>query len=159
MIMKSSITVREATEDDAASISQFNINMAWETEEKRLDKSTITAGVKSLFQKPQYGFYLVAEKEGDIVATLMITKEWSDWRNGLLWWIQSVYVKPDYRRQGIYRSMYQRVLELAKNHPDVCGCRLYVEKENVTAQKTYEALGMNETHYKMYEEVFDEKPE
>lgn len=155
--MNSSITVREAIEDDAASISQFNINMAWETEERKLDKHTIAAGVKSLFQKPKYGFYMVAEKEGNIVATLMITKEWSDWRNGLFWWIQSVYVKPDYRQQGIYRTMYQRVLELAKNHLDVCGCRLYVERENVTAQKTYEALGMNETHYKMYEEVFREK--
>lgn len=152
--MNSTITVRQASDDDAASIGQFNINMAWETEEKKLDESTITAGVQSLFQKPEYGFYMVAESGDEIVATLMITHEWSDWRNGLFWWIQSVYVKPEFRRRGIYRSMYQRVLELAKNHPDVCGCRLYVEKENVTAQKTYEALGMRETHYKMYEEVF-----
>jgi len=155
--MNPSITVRKAHEDDAASISQFNINMAWETEKKKLDEYTITAGVNSLFQKPEFGFYMVAESGDEIVATLMITHEWSDWRNGLFWWIQSVYVKPEFRRQGIYRSMYQRVIELAKNHPDVCGCRLYVEKENANAQKTYEALGMSETHYNMYEEVFGQK--
>lgn len=152
--MNPSITVRKASEDDVTSISQFNIQMAWETERKELDKQTITAGVRSLFHKPEYGFYMVAETGNEIVATLMITHEWSDWRNGLFWWIQSVYVKPDYRRQGIYRSMYDAVLKLAKNHPEVCGCRLYVEKENITAQKTYKALGMSETHYKMYEEIF-----
>lgn len=152
--MNPTITVRKASIKDAASIGQFNINMAWETEAKELDKETIIAGVKSLLQKPEYGFYMVAEMDGEIVACLMITHEWSDWRNGLFWWIQSVYVVSEYRRCGIYRAMYETVLELAKNHPDVCGCRLYVERENVIAQKTYEALGMDETHYKMYEEIF-----
>lgn len=85
----------------------------------------------------------------------MITKEWSDWRNGLFWWIQSVYVKPEYRRQGIYRRMYRFVKDLAENHPEVCGCRLYVEKENTVAQSTYSALGMTETHYKLFEEEFE----
>ena len=149
------ITVREAIISDSDKISQFNINMAWETEEKKLDKEIISAGVISLFQKPEYGFYMVAEAGSEVAASLMITKEWSDWRNGLFWWIQSVYVKPEFRRQGIYRAMYEAVLKLAMNHPEVCGCRLYVEKENVKAQKTYESLGMTETHYKMYEEVFD----
>jgi ribosomal protein S18 acetylase RimI-like enzyme len=152
--MSQSITVREASEADADIISQFNINMAWETEEKKLDREKISAGVESLFLKPEYGFYMVAESGDEIVASLMITYEWSDWRNGLFWWIQSVYVKPEYRRQGIYRSMYKAVLKLASNHSDVCGCRLYVEKENISAQKTYEALGMSESHYKMYEEMF-----
>lgn len=152
--MSQTITVRNATQSDAVSIAQFNISMALETEEKMLDKKTISEGVKSLLENPEYGFYIVAENGEEIVASLMITKEWSDWRNGLFWWIQSVYVKPDYRRQGIYRKMYESVLGLAKNHPEVCGCRLYVEKGNLTAQKTYEALGMTETHYKMYEEVF-----
>lgn len=153
--MAQSIIVREADIKDSSAIANFNIAMAWETEEKKLDKKTITAGVTSLFNKPELGFYLVAETKGDVVASLMITKEWSDWRNGLFWWIQSVYVKPDYRRQGVYRALYQRVLELANNDPEVCGCRLYVEKENLNAQKTYKALGMEETHYKMYEEVFE----
>jgi len=152
--MNSTITIREATEADAAIISQYNINMAWETEGKKLNKKKITAGVKSLFNKPEYGFYMVAETEGEIVASLMITFEWSDWRDGLFWWIQSVYVISDHRRKGIYRAMYNAVLKLAINHPDVCGCRLYVENENINAQKTYEALGMSETHYTMYEEVF-----
>lgn len=155
--MNTSITVREAKVEDSSIISQFNVNMAWETESKKLDKKTISAGVESLFQKPEYGFYMVAESGTEIVATLMITHEWSDWRNGLFWWIQSVYVKPEFRRQGIYRSMYEAVLKLARNHPEVCGCRLYVEKENFTAINTYEALGMSETQYKMYEEVFGEK--
>ena len=149
------VTVREARETDAPVIAQFNIDMAWETEEKKLNEDAIHAGVTSLMNKPEYGFYIVAVAKDETVASLMITKEWSDWRNGLFWWIQSVYVKPDFRRQGVYRAMYKRVLELAGSHPEVCGCRLYVEKENVNAQKTYEALGMEETHYKMYEEVFE----
>jgi ribosomal protein S18 acetylase RimI-like enzyme len=148
------ITVRKANSSEASDIAEFNIAMAWETEEKKLSKETIYSGVKSLMDKPEYGFYIVAESDGETVASLMITKEWSDWRNGVFWWIQSVYVKPDFRRQGIYRKMYQTVLKMAENQPDVCGCRLYVEKENITAQKTYEALGMSETHYKMYEGVF-----
>lgn len=150
------ITVRKANSNEARDIAEFNIAMAWETEEKKLNKEIIYAGVKSLMDKPEYGFYIVAESDGATVASLMITKEWSDWRNGLFWWIQSVYVKPDFRRQGIYRKMYQTVIKMAANQPDVCGCRLYVEKENIPAQKTYEALGMSETHYKMYEEEFGE---
>jgi len=147
------ITVREAIISDSDKISQFNINMAWETEEKKLDKEIISAGVISLFQKPEYGFYMVAEADGEVVASLMITKEWSDWRNGLFWWIQSVYVLPGYRRQGIYRRMYEAIMEMGNNEPGVCGYRLYVEKENSIAQKTYRSLGMEETHYKMFEEV------
>jgi len=156
LIMNKPITVRQASVSDSHNIAQFNVKMAWETEEKKLDKEIISTGVESLFQKPEYGFYMVAEADGEVVASLMITKEWSDWRNGLFWWIQSVYVKPEFRRQGIYRSMYETILKLATNHTDVCGCRLYVEKENTRAQKTYKALGMSETHYKMYEEVFSE---
>lgn len=152
--MSQSITVRKATKADTSDIAQFNIQMAWETEKKELHEEIILAGVQSLFQKQEYGFYLVAETGDNIVASLMITKEWSDWRNGLFWWIQSVYVKPKYRRQGIYRTMYHAVLKLAKNHPEVCGCRLYVEKENTIAQQTYKTLGMNETDYRMFEDLF-----
>lgn len=155
-IMSHTITVRKANGNDARDIAEFNLAMAWETEEKKLNEETIHAGVKSLMDKPEYGFYIVAESDGKTIASLMITKEWSDWRNGLFWWIQSVYVTPDFRRQGIYRKMYETILKLAADQPDVCGCRLYVEKENIPAQKTYEALGMSETHYKMYEEMFDE---
>ncbi len=147
------MTIRKATESDSESIIEFNIAMARETENKILKRDEIEPGVTGLFQKPEYGFYIVAESGGTVVGSLMITFEWSDWRNGLFWWIQSVYVVPEHRRTGIYRRMYQKVKEMAANKPDVCGFRLYVEKENISAQKTYASLGMSETHYKMYEEV------
>ena len=113
----------------------------------------ITAGVKHMIENPQLGFYLVVELDNGIQASLSVTYEWSDWRNGIFWWIQSVYVRPDYRRQGLYRELYTRVKELAEQEPLVCGYRLYVERENINAQKTYEAQGMHETEYKLYEEL------
>lgn len=151
--MNRSLTIRKAQKSDAESIIHFNVAMAMETEQKILTKDTIGAGVRSLLENHQYGFYLVAEREGIMVGSLMVTTEWSDWRNGIFWWIQSVYVIPEFRRGGVYRSMYRKVKELAKALPNVCGFRLYVEKDNITAQKTYSDLGMNETHYKMYEEL------
>jgi ribosomal protein S18 acetylase RimI-like enzyme len=147
--------IRKAVPSDAESLIQFNIAMALETEQKKLKKDQIEAGVKGLFDKPQYGFYMVAEAEGSVIASLMITYEWSDWRNGLFWWIQSVYVLPEFRRKAVYRSMYQEILKLAEKEPEICGCRLYVERENSVAQKTYTSLGMSETQYKLYEEEFE----
>ena len=127
--------------------------MAQETEEKTLLPAVILAGVKALLANPAYGFYLVAEMDEKVVACLMITTEWSDWRNGVFWWIQSVFVIPDYRRQGIYRRMYERVKDLASQEPNVCGFRLYVERDNMRAQSTYRSLGMVETPYRMFEET------
>ncbi len=152
--MSDQLSVRKAFESDFETLVQFNIAMALETEQKHLSRSKIESGVKRLFQKPEYGFYLVAEADRRIVGSLMVTKEWSDWRNGLFWWIQSVYVLPEYRRRGVYRSMYQKVGKMAKNHPEVCGSRLYVERENFAAQQTYTRLGMSKTHYIMFEELF-----
>ena len=154
--MNNSPIVRKAKKADTDTLIQFNIAMALETEQKYLEEDKIRAGVKSLFKKPEYGFYLVAEMDGQIAGSLMITKEWSDWRNGLFWWIKSVYVLPVYRRKGVYRSMYRKIHDMAKNRPGVCGFRLYVEKENKSAQATYSNLGMSETNYKMYEELFEE---
>jgi len=154
--MNNSPTVRKARKADTDTLIQFNIAMALETEQKHLEDDKIRAGVKSLFEKPEYGFYLVAEMDGQIAGSLMITKEWSDWRNGLFWWIQSVYVLPVYRRKGVYRSMYRKIHDMAKNIPGVCGFRLYVEKANKPAQTTYSNLGMSETNYRMYEELFQE---
>ncbi|MFU8812237.1 MAG: GNAT family N-acetyltransferase [Balneolaceae bacterium] len=151
--MSQTLSIRKATPGDAGSLIDFNIAMAMETEQKQLDRATIEPGVHALFSNPEYGFYLVAERGGGIVGSLMITTEWSDWRNGLFWWIQSVYVLPGHRRQGIYRSMYQKVKELAGETSGVCGFRLYVEKENRVAQQTYRELGMEETPYKMFEEM------
>lgn len=149
--MNTGLTIRKAMTSDIETIAQFNINMARETENKVLPREIITQGVATLINKPHLGFYLIAEKEGEIVGSLMVTTEWSDWRNGLFWWIQSVYVVKEFRRQGIYSALYERVKKLSKAER-VCGFRLYVEKENEVAQSTYEKLGMKETHYLLYEE-------
>ena len=151
--MKKDIRIRRATPEDADHIIQFNRAMAKETEDRELAPEIISAGVKRLLNQPQYGFYLLAEVDQQVVGSLMITYEWSDWRDGLFWWVQSVYIKPEFRRQGIYRSLYSYVKLLAEKDGNVCGFRLYVEKENHIAHKTYHSLGMKETCYKMYEEL------
>ena len=145
--------IRQATSQDIAELVEFNINMAHETEGMELIPEVITAGVKGMIEHPQRGYYLVVELDNGIQASLMVTTEWSDWRNGMFWWIQSVYVRPAYRRQGLYRELYARVKELAEQEPSVCGFRLYVECENTSAQKTYGSLGMVETEYKLFEEL------
>ncbi len=146
-----SITVRRATVADAPTLTEFNIAMALETEDYQLDPSTVLAGVTRLVQQPEHGFYLVAECEKIVIGALMITKEWSDWRDGLWWWIQSVYVIKPHRRRRAFRTLYDHVCELAHTEDDVCGIRLYVEKDNVTAQSVYREMGMSETHYRLYE--------
>jgi len=151
--MNEQIHIREATPDDAQRIADFNREMAFETEGARLDPDTALAGTCRMIQDRSLGFYLIGEYEREIAGLLMITTEWSDWRNGVFWWIQSVYVHPGWRRKGVYRRLYEEVKKLAKSNPDVCGYRLYVERENTTAQSTYRSVGMTETHYKMYEEL------
>ncbi|MGD8350667.1 MAG: GNAT family N-acetyltransferase, partial [Gammaproteobacteria bacterium] len=141
------------TSQDASELTEFNINMARETEGMELKPEVIGAGVRTMIDNPQMGFYLVVELDNGIQASLMVTTEWSDWRNGLFWWIQSVYVRPQYRRQGLYRELYARVKELAEQEPAVCGFRLYVERENDAAQQTYRSLGMTETEYRIFEEL------
>ena len=147
------MNLRRATIADSQSLADFNRKMAWETEGIKLKPEVILQGVENMINTPSMGFYLVIEVDGELQASLMITTEWSDWRNGLFWWIQSVYVTPDYRRKGLYRAMYDKVRELAGNEPNVCGFRLYVERENIPAQKTYQSLGMEETEYHLYEEL------
>jgi len=145
--------IRLARPGDTQAIVDFNAAMALETEGKRLFPEVIGAGVRSLLRRPKAGFYLLAEKQAEIAGVLMITTEWSDWRNGAFWWIQSVYVRPEFRRQGVYRRLYQHVKRLAKNDRRVCGFRLYVERENRRAQATYRALGMAKTRYLVFEEL------
>jgi ribosomal protein S18 acetylase RimI-like enzyme len=147
------IRLRLATRDDAQSLIQFNAAMALETEKKELLPEVIGAGVHSLLGNPASGFYVVADGDGRVVGSLLITKEWSDWRNGDFWWIQSVYVRPEWRRKGVYKRLYRHVQELAANDPRVCGFRLYVERENGRAQATYRKLGMKETRYLVFEEL------
>lgn len=147
------VSIRKAVLADAAVIAVFNQQMALETEHKELIPELVLAGVHSLLTNPAYGFYLVAEHEEQVVGSLMITTEWSDWRNGVFWWVQSVYVQPKSRRQGIYRKLYAAVKALATEQGNVCGFRLYVEKDNQQAQQTYRELGMQITDYRIYEEM------
>ena len=147
--------IRQALAQDADELAEFNILMARETEGIELVPEVIAAGVKGMIDNPDRGFYLVVELDNGIQASLMVTTEWSDWRNGMIWWIQSVYVRPAYRRQGLYRELYARVKELAEQDEAVCGFRLYVERDNAPAQQTYLALGMRETDYRVFEELRD----
>ena len=146
------LQIRKAAKEDASTIAVFNINMAFETEKKVLPEDIINEGVRKMLETPSLGFYLVAEVDGQIVGSLMVTTEWSDWRNGMFWWIQSVYVTQRFRKQGIYRAMYDYVKKLSDSEDNICGFRLYVEKQNVNAQETYKKLGMSETEYYLYEE-------
>jgi GNAT superfamily N-acetyltransferase len=147
-------SIRRAGAADVGALVEFNAAMAWETEQKRLDLAVLTAGVEGLLAHPDYGFYLVAlDEAGRTVGCLLITYEWSDWRNGLFWWVQSVYVVAEHRGRGVYRSMYSSVKELARTQGGVCGFRLYVEEHNEVAQSTYRRMGMERTHYLMFEEM------
>ena len=152
---EATFSVRRAAARDREVLVEFNLAMARETEAKELSPEVLRAGVAHFIERPQYGFYVVAEDGGRVVGSLMITYEWSDWRDGLFWWIQSVYVRPSHRRRGVYRRLYEHVKRLAAAEREVRGFRLYVEKENRVAQTTYEQLGMAETHYRMYEELRD----
>ena len=147
-----SFRVRNAVQEDAELIVAFNQAMALETEGRALKDQVVRAGVQRIFGEPAHGFYLVAETSEETIGTLLVTREWSDWRNGQFWWIQSVYVKSDYRRRGVYRDMYLFVKKLASSQKDICGFRLYVKKDNLIAQKTYRTLDMEETPYLIFEE-------
>jgi ribosomal protein S18 acetylase RimI-like enzyme len=150
--MNDEIAVRLGQMRDAAALADFNIAMARETEGKELSRGHVSAGVNTVMQNPAHGFYVVAERAGIIAGSLLVTREWSDWRNGEFWWIQSVYVRPELRRQGIYRKLYELVRAKAFEKGNVCGFRLYVEQGNAVAQRTYRDLGMVETVYRMYEQ-------
>ncbi|CAN5870708.1 GNAT family N-acetyltransferase [soil metagenome] len=151
--MNSEILIRIANREDAPALVEFNQAMALETEGKYLDTQILTSGVESVFHDERKGFYVVAEQENKIIGGLMITFEWSDWRGHWFWWIQSVYILPEGRGRKIYSRLYDFVKEKAAENGDVCGIRLYVEKENTHAQKVYEKVGMEASHYLMYEEM------
>jgi GNAT superfamily N-acetyltransferase len=150
--------VREAHAGEAARLAEFNIAMARETESLMLPPARVEAGVRAVFEDPARGFYLVAEPDaqagGELAAALLITREWSDWRNAWFWWIQSVYVVPEWRRQGAFRALYDAVVARAGTAGNVCGLRLYVERDNRDARETYDALGMERSWYRMYERTF-----
>jgi len=152
------LAIRYARADDAEPIADGNLAMALETEGKRLDPDTVRRGVQAVLDDPAKGFYLVAEhrerEDRRVVGQLMITYEWSDWRNANYWWVQSVYVAPAARRAGVFRGLFTHLADQARRAPSVCGLRLYVERENLAAQATYAALGMRHARYHLYEVEF-----
>lgn len=145
------VRVRPARPDDVLLMARWAEAMAFETEDKQLNPNTVGRGILAALEDPARSQYFMAEIAGEPVGTLMLTYEWSDWRCAWWWWIQSVYVAPGHRRKGVYRALYAHVLALAKAQDDVCGLRLYVERENINAQRTYEFLGMLDAGYRMYE--------
>ena len=145
------IRYRDATRTDAAAIVAFQCAMARETEEMELDAAVCGRGVAAVFDDSSRGRYFVAESGGQIVASLLVTFEWSDWRDGAVWWIQSVFVRPDMRKQGIYAALYEHVRRLAAADESVKGIRLYVDRRNTAAQEVYRRLGMNGEHYQVFE--------
>lgn len=149
--MPSSLHIRRGSTADAPTIAAFQEAMAAETEDKPLDAAVVLAGVQGLLERPAHGFYLVAERSGATAGSLMVTPEWSDWRGGFFWWIQSVYVDPAHRRTGVYRALYEEVRRQATREGGVIGIRLYVERENTGAREVYNRLGMDETPYRLYE--------
>ena len=136
---------------DIDTIVQFQADMAMESEGCVLNKEKVTKGVTAAMLDDSKGIYWVAKYEGRTIGSLMITREWSDWNNEWYWWIQSVYVTPEYRKQGVYKAMYQKVKDAAKEN-NVSQIRLYADKTNLSAQKAYQSLGMHESHYLMFEE-------
>lgn len=145
------VTIREAVPSDTAVVTDFNLRLAEETEDLRLDRGIVSAGVEALLRDRSKGFYFVAEESGQVVGQVMITYEWSDWRNGNIWWLQSVYVHPDFRRKGVFRALFAHVRRLAFSRPDVWGLRLYMHSGNRRARSAYEELGMLRTHYEVFE--------
>jgi ribosomal protein S18 acetylase RimI-like enzyme len=153
LMTHSELVLRRAHMADAGTIANFNLAMALETENKNLIPEVVAAGVAAIVAEPGRGFYLLAERAGTVVGGLMITYEWSDWRNADFWWIQSVYVRPDARRQGVYAALYRDIEAQAKS-AGACGIRLYVENDNRNAMETYSRLGMEDAHYRVMERSF-----
>jgi ribosomal protein S18 acetylase RimI-like enzyme len=145
------ISIRRAGLADREVLADFQQKMALETESITLNRDTLLKGLTALLNDPAKGFYTVAERGGEAIACYMITYEWSDWRNGVVWWLQSLYVKPECRGEGVFRSMYDDLIKKVRSDESVAGLRLYVDKTNQKAMQVYGSLGMNGEHYTMYE--------
>lgn len=143
--------IRQANTTDSASIVEFQLAMAWETEKLELHEPTVIKGVAAVFADPAKGIYYVAETDGKVVGSLLTTFEWSDWRNGTVLWIQSVYVRPEYRKRSIFSRLYKHIKELVATNNNLRGIRLYADKTNTSAHGVYEHLGMTAEHYQMFE--------
>lgn len=154
------LRIRDAEPADAPLLAEWAAAMAWETEHKRLDPGTVARGVANALADPLRARYFVAMRQAEVagretialpVGTLMLTDEWSDWRNGWWWWIQSVYVPPEERRTGVFAALYAHAAALARATPGVVGLRLYVERDNAAARRTYASLGMDDAGYAIFE--------
>jgi GNAT superfamily N-acetyltransferase len=145
------VRVREATVEDAAIVAEFNCRLALETENKRLDPQVSLRGAQLGLRRPEICRYFLAEREGQVLGQAMITFEWSDWRAGMFWWLQSVYVHPDFRRGGVFARLFEHIQKLCRNSPDTCGLRLYVEQHNRPALEAYRRLGMRPSGHVVYE--------
>lgn len=145
------VTIRRARATDAAIIARFNRAMALETESRKLSPTRVLRGVKALLADSAKGTYYVATANGDVIGQLLITYEWSDWRNGNFWWIQSVYVTPPGRGRGVFKALHAHIERLARQRKDVCGVRLYVDAHNTRAKEVYSRLGLKATHYELWE--------
>jgi GNAT superfamily N-acetyltransferase len=152
--MKHSIHIRSALPEDSDLIAENNKRMAWETEEKALSIDTAHKGALAGINKSHRCQFYLAEIAGETVGQAMIAYEWSDWRNGEFWWIHSVYVRPEFRNQGIFSALFSHIEALARSLPEVCGLRLYVENDNLQAQAVYNKLGLEDTRYKIFEKEF-----
>ena len=144
------IKIREAVKSDIPAITEFNQALAKETEDIQLNPETLASGISNALDRDEC-HYFIAELNGQVAGQTMITYEWSDWRNGIIWWIQSVFVSPEHRGKGVFRALFYHVEQLAKKHPEVKALRLYVMQDNQSGKKTYESLGMNDSGYLVYE--------
>lgn len=145
------INIRRAEPTDILQIVDFQIKMAAETEDFHLNRKTVTEGVTHIFDQKKKGYYLVAESDKKIIASMLILYEWSDWRNGNVIWLHSVYVKPEFRGSGVFRTMYNHIKQTVIKDDSIMGIRLYVDKNNKDAQLVYRKLGMNDEHYRTFE--------
>lgn len=145
------INIRRAKPIDILQIVDFQIKMAAETENLHLNRKTVTEGVTHIFDQKKKGYYLVAESDKKIIASILILYEWSDWRNGNVIWLHSVYVKPEFRGSGVFRTMYNHIKQTVLKDDSIMGIRLYVDKNNLDAQMVYRKLGMNDEHYRTFE--------
>mgnify|MGYP006305574163 FL=1 len=146
-----SILIRRARHADAVFLVDSQVRMAKETEDLDLDPPTVTAGVSAVLDDPRLGQYWIAERKSTPMACTLVTGEWSDWRNGIVWWLQSVYVRPEHRRRGVFRAIYTHLRQLVESDDRLRGLRLYVEKGNALAQEVYRSLGMHGDHYATFE--------
>jgi GNAT superfamily N-acetyltransferase len=145
------VEIRKGQRRDSARIIEFQMRMAKEAENLKLDKETVTKGVRGVFKEPARGTYWMAEQDGEILGVCLVIPEWSDWRNGTVLWIHSLYVVPEARRHGIFKKLYEHLKEQVERSPGLIGLRLYVDKKNGLAQQVYKRVGMSKDHYDLYE--------